>query len=99
MSDQENKASGYDKLVNWKIFSIPVILFLILLMMPTPYGMKDMGTEVKIGPKAVIDSLTKALFSKGSGDVEQWQLLTAQIMEQSMRMGILEKKTVSQTGR
>lgn len=39
MSDQENKASGYDKLVNWKIFSIPVILFLILLMMPTPYGM------------------------------------------------------------
>ncbi len=92
MSDQENKATGYDKLVDWKIFSIPLIIFFILLMMPTPYGMKDMGTEVKIGPKAVIDSLTKTLFSKGSGDVEQWQLLTAQIMEQSMRMGILEKK-------
>jgi anion transporter len=88
---EEHKGSAYDKYVNWKLFFIPVILFFIILAIPTPYGMKDVGTEVRVGPKAVVDSLTQWLFGKSSNEVDQWQLLTAQMMERNMRMGTLNK--------
>ena len=75
MAKPVNKATGYDKYVNWKLFGIPVALFFIILVMPTPYGMKDVGTEVKVGPNAVIDSITKGLFNKDSPDAQQWNFL------------------------
>jgi len=90
---EEHKGSAYDKLVNWKLFFIPVVVFFLILLIPTPYGMKDVGTEVRVGPKAVVSALTKWLFEKDSSEVEQWQLLTAQMMERSMRMGILHKES------
>lgn len=88
---KKKKVTGYDKYVDWKMFSVPVILFFLILMLPTPYGMKDVGTEYKIGPGAVIDLITQELFSKSSSDVEQWQLIAAQMMEQNLRMGSLTK--------
>ncbi|MBT7261569.1 MAG: hypothetical protein HN888_10685, partial [Desulfobacula sp.] len=42
---KEKQATGYDKYINWKIFIIPVVLLFAVLLMPTPYGMKDVGTE------------------------------------------------------
>ncbi len=86
------KATGYDKYVNWKIFFIPVTLLFVILLMPTPYGMQDVGTEYKVGPRAVVNFLTETLFSKKSGSAEQWELACAQIMEQNMQMGALGKK-------
>ena len=86
------KATAYDKYVNWKLFIIPVILLTVIMAMPTPYGMKDVATEYKVGPKAVIKYVTKALFNQEPSTAEQWQLLTAQIMEQKMDMGALSKK-------
>jgi len=59
--------------------------------MPTPYGMKDVGTEFKVGPKAVVNHITRELFGTNSSDAEQWQLLTAKMMEQNMRLGALQK--------
>jgi solute carrier family 13 (sodium-dependent dicarboxylate transporter), member 2/3/5 len=91
MAKKEKKVTGYDKYVDWKIFCIPVILFFVLLMIPTPYGMKDVGTEYRIGPKAVINHITRSLFDVASSDAQQWQLLTAQIMEQNMNMGALSR--------
>jgi sodium-dependent dicarboxylate transporter 2/3/5 len=88
----QKKATGYDKYVNWKIFFIPVVLLFLILLMPTPYGMKDVGTEYQVGPGAVVDFLTQALFNRAGGDAEQWQLVCAQIMEQNMQMGALGKK-------
>jgi len=87
------KATGYDKYVNWKIFFIPVALLFAILFMPTPYGMKDVGTEYKVGPKAVINFITKSLFEKKSEDAEQWELICAQIMEQNVHMGALGKNS------
>ncbi|MBI9075461.1 MAG: DASS family sodium-coupled anion symporter [Desulfatibacillum sp.] len=90
MSDiKKGKATGYDKFVDWKLFVIPVILFFAVLLLPTPYGMKDVGTEYQVGTKVVVNSITKQLFGKGSSDAEQWQLLTAKMMEQNLRMGAL----------
>jgi len=85
------KETGYDKYVDWKMFIIPIVALIAILMMPTPYGMKDVATEYKVGPKAVIDFITQSLFNKPSSDVEQWQLLAAQVIEQNMQMGALNK--------
>ncbi|MBF0450232.1 MAG: DASS family sodium-coupled anion symporter [Candidatus Magnetomorum sp.] len=90
-SSKTKKITGYDKYVDWKIFSIPVILFFIVLVLPTPYGMKDVGMEYQVGPQAVISTLTLELFQKNSADAEQWQILCANIMEQNMKMGALSK--------
>ena len=91
MTEAKEKAAGYDKFVNWKLLVIPVVLFFAILVLPTPYGMKDVGTEVKVGPKAVVNFITTELFNKKSSDTLQWQLLTAQIMERNMRMGSLSR--------
>jgi sodium-dependent dicarboxylate transporter 2/3/5 len=91
MTETKAKAAGYDKYVNWKLLVIPVVLFFAILLLPTPYGMKDVGTEVKVGPKAVVNFITTGLFNKKSSDADQWQLLTAQMMETNMRMGALSK--------
>ncbi len=93
MSDGEKKkATGYDKYIDWKIFVIPVVLFALILIIPTPNGMKDVATEVKVGPGAVINLITQDLFQKKSGDADQWQLLTAEIIECNISMGALGKK-------
>jgi sodium-dependent dicarboxylate transporter 2/3/5 len=91
--DSKKKATGYDKYVNWKIFFVPVGLLFLILLMPTPYGMKDVGTEYRIGPKAVINFITESLFHKKSADAEQWELICAQVMEQNVQMGALGKKS------
>lgn len=87
MAETKKHASGYDKYVNWRLFIIPVVLFFGILVMPTPDSMKDVGTEYQVGPQAVLDFLTKELFQRPSAEAEQWQLLTARIMEKNMRMG------------
>ena len=91
MTDTKKKAAGYDKYVNWRVFFIPVVLFFAVLIMPTPYGMKDVGTEFKVGPKAVIGSLSRDLFGEKSPELAQWQLLTLQMMERNLRMGALSR--------
>ncbi len=91
MTEAKEKAAGYDKYVNWKLLVIPVVLFFAILALPTPYGMKDVGTEVKVGPKAVVSFITTELFNKKSSDATQWQLLSAQVMERNMRMGSLSR--------
>ena len=88
---KEKQATGYDKYINWKIFIIPVVLLFSVLLMPTPYGMKDVGTEFKVGPKMVVNHITEELFDTNHSDAEQWQLLTAKMMEQNMRLGALQK--------
>jgi sodium-dependent dicarboxylate transporter 2/3/5 len=92
MAEAKKKATGYDKYVDWKLFIIPVVLFFVILALPTPYGMKDVGTEFKVGPKAVANYITMELFNKKSSEVSQWQLLTAEMMEANMKMGALSKK-------
>ena len=91
MAKKKARITGYDKYVDWKLFIVPVVLFFILLSVPTLDGMKDVGMEYKIGPKIVINFITKNIFKAETPDVEQWQLLTAQIMERNMRMGALTK--------
>ena len=91
MAEKKKKVTGYDKYIDWKIFIIPVVLFFGALLMPTPDGMKDVGVEYMVGPKAVINHVSTTLFGKPAPEVEQWQLLCAQMMEQNMRMGAMSR--------
>lgn len=66
-------------------------LLFVILLMPTPYGMKDVGTEYTVGPKAVTGYIVQRLFDQKTADAEQWQVIAARMMEQNMRMGALKK--------
>jgi len=92
MKSKKKNVTGYDKYIDWKIFIIPVVLFFVVIFMPTPYGMKDVGMEYTIAPEKVVSHLTNELFSVKDDAAAQWQLLTAQIMEQNMRIGALGKE-------
>jgi len=93
MSDQKKtKAVGYDKYVNWKVLIIPVVLFFGILAAPTPYGMKDVGTEYQLGRTAVIELITQRLFQASRSDAQQWQLTVAHVMEENMRMGAMQRE-------
>jgi len=88
----KKKATGYDKYVNWKLLIIPVILFAVIVMLPAPQSMQKVGMQYQVGSKAVINYLAQELFQKKSSDVDQWQLVTCQMMEQNMRMGAMSKE-------
>ncbi|MDY6854491.1 MAG: DASS family sodium-coupled anion symporter [Thermodesulfobacteriota bacterium] len=89
---KKQKATGYDKYVDWRLFIIPVVLFALILILPTPYGMKDVGTEYEVGPRFVVNYIALELFKKEGADLSQWQLLTARMMEKNMQMGALNKE-------
>ena len=92
MAKESNKKStGYDKYIDWKLFAIPVVLFFVILILPTSDGMKDVGAEYRVGPTVVVEHITRALFNASRADALQWQLLTAEVMEQNMQMGALSK--------
>ena len=83
--------------MNWKVFIIPVVVFAILLAIPTPYGMKDVAVEYKVAPSRVIDMLANDIFGVASNQAEQWQLLTAQIIEARIGQGAMGKARFMKT--
>ncbi|WP_243545382.1 SLC13 family permease [Pseudodesulfovibrio tunisiensis] len=92
MAQAKKKATGYDKYVDWKLFIIPVVLFTIMVLLPTPDGMRKVGMQYQVGPSAVTGLITEQLFNKDSSQAEQWEILTARMMERNMRMGALSKE-------
>lgn len=87
----KKKATGYDKYVNWKLLIIPVILFAVIVLLPTPQSMQKVGMQYQVGPKAVVGYLAQELFQEKSSNLAQWQLVTCQMMEQNMRMGAMSR--------
>jgi len=85
------KASAYDKYIDHRKFGLAVGLFVIILLLPIPAGMRDVAVEYTVGEVYVLDYLTSDLFGKPHDEVEQWQLCTARILEGSMKQGISQK--------
>lgn len=83
--DRTKKATGYDKYIDWKRFSIPLGLLLILLFIPTPKGMLDVGVEYAFGPKYVRDFFSQSVFNKKTTDLEQWEVQLVRMMEESVQ--------------
>jgi anion transporter len=89
---EKKKATGYDKYVNWKLLIIPVILFFLILALPAPKSMQEVGVQYQVGTQAVVNMLTQEMFQASASDAEQWQLIAVEMMEQNLRMGALSKK-------
>jgi anion transporter len=85
MAEQKQKASGYDKYINWRVFIIPLGLLILLLIVPTPKSMLDVGVEYAFGPKYVKDFFAKELFGKGTIELSQWEIQMVRMMEASVR--------------
>ncbi len=88
------RVSGYDKYVNYKTFSIAAGLFVILLLLPTPSSMKDVAVEYSAGQRCVLEFVSRELFGKSYTEAEQWQALSARILEKNMMQGALSRKSI-----
>jgi len=82
--NKKSKKMGYDKFINWKFFSLPLGLFILLLLIPTPGSMLDVGIEIKMGPKYVREFLSKKLFEQSPTELSQWQIQMVRMMEASV---------------
>lgn len=87
-------ASAYDRYIDYKRFSIAVALFIIIMIIPMPHSMLDVAVEYTMGQTSVLDYYAQELFNKPYHDVEQWQALTARILEGCMRQGSTKKGMV-----
>jgi len=81
MAEEKKKATGYDKYVDWKLFAIPLILVTILMFIPTPKSMLDVGVEYSMGSKYVMNHFATELFGKRTNNLSQWQVQLVRMME------------------
>ncbi len=79
------KLSGYDKYINWKLFAFPLGLLILILVIPTPHSMLDVGVEYSMGPKYVKEHFARELFNAPTTELEQWQIQMVRMMEQSVQ--------------
>lgn len=87
MSDEtKQKATGYDKFVNWKYFSIPVGLLIIMLLLPTPKSMLDVGVEYSMGSKYVQEFFAQEFFDSTTTNLSQWEVQAVRMMEAGVTM-------------
>jgi len=95
MSDTPaQESTGYDKYINYKTFAIAVGAFVTVLVLPTPDTMRDVGVEYATGHHHVLNFYSRELFGKPYSEVEQWQALTARILEKNMLQGARSRKGV-----
>ncbi|MDY6851807.1 MAG: SLC13 family permease, partial [Thermodesulfobacteriota bacterium] len=93
MSDETKpKATGYDKFVNWKYFSIPVGLLIIMLLLPTPKSMLDVGVEYSMGSKYVQEFFARELFNNTTANLSQWEVQAVRMMEVGVTMSSFTHK-------
>ncbi|MFH1350013.1 MAG: sodium:sulfate symporter, partial [Pseudomonadota bacterium] len=96
MEEQKKKAAGYDKYINWKLFIIPLGLLILLLAVPTPQSMLDVGIEYEFGPKYVQEYFAKEIFGKKSTELTQWQIQMVRMMEVSLQKSSFGQKSFLQ---
>jgi len=90
-ADAKKKPTGYDKYVNWTMFSIPLGLLFLLMLIPTPRSMMDVGVEYALGPAYVQELFAQELFGRKPGELEQWQIQAVRMMETSVQKSSFSK--------
>lgn len=86
------KPSGYDKYINWKLFVIPLGLLILILSMPVPKSMLDVGVEYSMGEKYVKAYFSQELFDQPLTELEQWQVQMVRMMNQHVQMSSFSQK-------
>ncbi len=75
------------------MFSIAIVAFVLLLVIPVPDSMLDVAVEVSAGKQRVLEHFSMEMFKKPYGEIEQWQALGVQILEKNMTQGAFGLKT------
>ncbi len=89
----KEKSSGYDRYIDWKRFSIPLGLFILLLIIPIPRTMLDVGVEYAMGTKYVQAFFAETLFQKKPEALTQWQMLMIRMMEESVQKSAFKQSS------
>jgi anion transporter len=61
--------------------------------------MRDVAVEYSVGERAVLGFYTQELFGQPLDEVEQWQAVTARVLERNMRQGALSRAIALRQGR
>ncbi len=86
------KPSGYDKYINWKLFAVPLVLLILIISMPVPESMLDVGVEYAMGEKYVKEHFSQELFGRPLTELEQWQVQMVRMMNQHVQMSSFSQK-------
>lgn len=93
-----NKASAYDRYVDYRRFGIAIGLFVVILLLPVPESMVDVAVEYQMGQPYVLELYSQELFGRPFPEIEQWQSYTVRALEQCMMQGAARKATVLKRG-
>ncbi|MCU0724350.1 MAG: hypothetical protein MUE73_00955, partial [Planctomycetes bacterium] len=85
-------STAYERYVDWKKLAFAIAGFLIVLFIPLPASMLDVGIEYTAGKTRVLEKFTTELFGRSFADAEQWQAMTARILEANMDQGAMSRK-------
>ena len=88
---QKKKKTGYDKYVEPKKLALAIAAFVAILLIPLPDSMRDVAVEYTAGETHVLDFFSQNLFDKPYEHCEQWESMTARVLELSMVQGALSK--------
>lgn len=80
----QTKVTGYDRYINWKLFSIPLGLLILILLIPTPQSMLRVGAEYTIGSQFVRQYLAKEVFKLDFEKLGRWESQMVMLMEASV---------------
>ncbi len=78
------KPTGYDRYIDWRLFAIPLVLFIGILLIPTPRSMLEIGAEYALGPTWVREHFAREVFSTDYQALNQWQAQMVQMMKVSV---------------
>jgi hypothetical protein len=78
------KATGYDRYIDWRLFAIPLTLFIVILLIPTPRSMLEVGAEYALGPGLVREHFAHEVFGSEYSALNQWQVQMVQMMRISI---------------
>jgi anion transporter len=78
------KATGYDRFIDWRLFAIPLALFIGILLIPTPRSMLEVGAEYTLGPTWVREHFASEVFGAEYQALNQWQVQMVQMMKASI---------------
>jgi anion transporter len=81
---QKPKPTGYDRYIDWRLFAVPMVLFIAILLIPTPRSMLQVGAEYALGPSWVREHFAREVFGAEYQALNQWQVQMVQMMRASM---------------
>jgi len=82
----KEKPTGYDKFINWKLFALPLVALILILIMPVPKSMMNVGVEYSMGPKYIEEKYAQELFGAKPHELEQWEFMMVRMMNESVQM-------------